>query len=123
LTAAQLSVQLKANFRSIDHITQQERWGFMTKSELVERLAKAGGVTKRQAQALMEGLVTTVVGSVKKGDPVKIPDLGTFRKVQSKARMGRNPQTGEPVKIPARKKVRFSVAKSFKVQVLGAAKK
>ena len=37
--------------------------------------------------------------------------------------MGRNPQTGEPVKIPARKKVRFSVAKSFKVQVLGATKK
>ena len=95
----------------------------MTKSQLVERLAKAGGVTKRQAQALMEGLVTTVVSSVKKGDPVKIPDLGTFRKVQSKARMGRNPQTGEPVKIPARKKVRFSVAKSFKVQVLGAVKK
>lgn len=91
----------------------------MTKSQLVERLAKAGGVTKKQAQALMDGLVSTVVGSVKKGEPVKIPDLGTFRKVQSKARMGRNPQTGEPVKIPARKKVRFSVSKSFKLQVLG----
>jgi DNA-binding protein HU-beta len=42
--------------------------------------------------------------------------------VQSKARMGRNPQTGEPVKIPARKKVRFTVSKSFKEQVLGAKK-
>lgn len=94
----------------------------MTKSQLVDRLAKAGGVTKKQAQALMDGLVSTVVGSVKKGEPVKIPDLGTFRKVQSKARMGRNPQTGEPVKIPARKKVRFSVSKSFKEQVLGARK-
>jgi nucleoid DNA-binding protein len=94
----------------------------MTKSQLVERLASAADVTKRQAQAMMEGLVTTIVSSVKKGDPVKIPDLGTFRKVQSKARMGRNPQTGEPVKIPARKKVRFSVAKSFKEQVLGAKK-
>jgi DNA-binding protein HU-beta len=94
----------------------------MTKSQLVERLAKSGGVTKRQAAALMEGLVLTVVGSVKKGEPVKIPDLGTFKKVQSKARMGRNPQTGEPVKIPARKKVRFSVAKSFKEQVLGGKK-
>jgi nucleoid DNA-binding protein len=85
-------------------------------------LAKAGGVSKKQATALMEGLVTTIVGSVKKGEPVKIPDLGTFKKVQSKARMGRNPQTGEPVKIPARKKVRFTVAKSFKEQVLGARK-
>ena len=94
----------------------------MTKSQLVERLAKAGDVTKKQAEAIMEGLVSTIVGSVKKGDPVKIPDLGTFRKVQSKARMGRNPQTGEPVKIPARKKVRFSVSKSFKEQVLGTKK-
>jgi DNA-binding protein HU-beta len=51
---------------------------------------------------------------------VKIPGLGTFRKVQTKARTGRNPQTGEPIKIPARKKVRFSVAKSFKESVLGA---
>jgi DNA-binding protein HU-beta len=50
---------------------------------------------------------------------VKIPGLGTFRKVQTKARMGRNPQTGEPIKIPARKKVRFSVAKTFKESVLG----
>ena len=66
--------------------------------------------------------VPAFISSVKKGEPVKIPDLGTFRKVQSKARMGRNPQTGEPVKIPARKKVRFTVAKSFKVSVLGAKK-
>jgi DNA-binding protein HU-beta len=94
----------------------------MTKSQLIERLAKAGDVTKKQAQAILDGLVSTVVSSVKKGDPVKIPDLGTFKKAQSKARMGRNPQTGEPVKIPARKKVRFTVAKSFKEQVLGAKK-
>lgn len=94
----------------------------MTKSQLVDKLAKIGDVTKKQAQIIMEGLVDTIVASVKKGDPVKIPDLGTFRKVQSKARMGRNPQTGEPVKIPARKKVRFTVAKSFKEAVLGAKK-
>jgi len=94
----------------------------MTKSQLVEKLAQSAAVTKKQAETLMEGLVTTIVGSVKKGDPVKLPGLGTFRKVQSKARMGRNPQTGEPVKIPARKKVRFTVAKSFKEQVLGAKK-
>jgi DNA-binding protein HU-beta len=94
----------------------------MTKSQLVERLAKAGGVTKKQAQALMDGLVSTVVASVKKGEAVKIQDIGTFRVRKSAARMGRNPQTGEPVKIPARKKVRFTVAKSFKEQVLGAKK-
>lgn len=94
----------------------------MTKAQLVQKLADAAGVNKKEAAALLEGLVSTVVKTVKKGDPVKIPDLGTFRKVQSKARMGRNPQTGEPVKIPARKKVRFTVAKSFKEAVLGARK-
>ena len=94
----------------------------MTKSQLVDKLAKSGGVNKRQAEAILESLVTTIVTSVKKGDPVKLPGLGTFKKVQSKARMGRNPQTGEPVKIPARKKVRFTVAKVFKEQVLGGKK-
>lgn len=94
----------------------------MTKSQMVEKLANAGEVTKKQAGAILEELVTMIVTSVKKGDPVKLPGLGTWRKVQTKARMGRNPQTGEPVKIPARKKVRFSVAKSFKEQVLGGKK-
>lgn len=94
----------------------------MTKSQLVEKLATASGVTKKQAQGMLDGLVGIIVGSVKKGDPVKLPGLGTFKKVQSKARMGRNPQTGEPVKIPARKKARFTVAKSFKEQVLGTKK-
>jgi DNA-binding protein HU-beta len=94
----------------------------MTKSQLVLKLSEGAEISKKQAGAVLESLVTLTVGSVKKGDPVKIPGLGTFRKVQTKARMGRNPQTGEPIKIPARKKVRFSVAKTFKESVLGAKK-
>ena len=90
----------------------------MTKAQLVERLAKAGGVNKKQAQVIIEALVSTIVASVKKDAPVKIANLGTFRKVESKARTGRNPQTGAPVKIPKRNKVRFTVAKSFKEAVL-----
>jgi DNA-binding protein HU-beta len=85
-------------------------------------LADAADVTKKQADTLLVSLVDLTVSSVKKGDPVKIPGLGIFRKVQTKARMGRNPQTGEAIKIPARKKVRFSVAKTFKDSVLGAKK-
>jgi DNA-binding protein HU-beta len=91
----------------------------MTKSQLVQRLAEAAELSKKQADAVLQKLVDVTVGSVRKGDPVKIPGLGTFRKVQTKARMGRNPQTGEQIKIPARKKVRFSVAKTFKEAVLG----
>ena len=91
----------------------------MTKSQLVQKLAEATELSKKQADAVLQKLVDVTVGSVRKGDPVKIPGLGTFRKVQTKARMGRNPQTGEQIKIPARKKVRFSVAKIFKESVLG----
>jgi DNA-binding protein HU-beta len=94
----------------------------MTKSQLVQKLADAADVTKKQADTLLVALVDLTVSSVKKGDPVKIPGLGIFRKVQTKARMGRNPQTGEAIKIPARKKVRFSVAKTFKDSVLGSKK-
>jgi DNA-binding protein HU-beta len=95
----------------------------MTKSQLLQKLADGAGITKKQSGQVLDTLVSLTVGSVRKGDPVKIVGLGTFRKVQTKARMGRNPQTGEPIKIPARKKVRFSVAKTFKEEVLGTKKK
>lgn len=94
----------------------------MTKSQLLEKLANSSDITKKQANAVLESLVGTVVGSVRKGEPVKIPGLGIFKKVKTKARMGRNPQTGDPIKIPARTKARFTMAKSFKDQVLGAKK-
>jgi DNA-binding protein HU-beta len=94
----------------------------MTKSQLLEKLATSSGITKKQANAVLESVVTIVVGSVRKSEPVKIPGLGIFKKVKTKARMGRNPQTGEPIKIPARTKARFTMAKSFKDQVLGVKK-
>jgi DNA-binding protein HU-beta len=94
----------------------------MTKAQLVTKLAEAGGVNRKQADQMLDFLTETVVKSVKKGESVKIPGLGIFRLRKMKARMGRNPQTGEPIKIPARKKVGFSVAKTFKESVLGKAK-
>ncbi len=94
----------------------------MTKSQLVQKLAEAVDLNKKQADTALQKLVEITIAAVRKGDAVKIPGLGTFRKVQTKARMGRNPQTGEAIKIPARKKVRFSVAKTFKESVLGGKK-
>ncbi len=94
----------------------------MTKSQLVQKLAEAVDLNKKQADTALQKLVEITITAVRKGDAVKIPGLGTFRKVQTKARMGRNPQTGEAIKIPARKKVRFSVAKTFKELVLGGKK-
>jgi len=94
----------------------------MTKTQLVGKLAEDSGISRKQAEAVIGALVDTVRKAVKKGDTVKIPDLGGWRLRSMKARMGRNPQTGEAIKIPARKKVRFSVAKTFKEAVLGAKK-
>jgi DNA-binding protein HU-alpha len=91
----------------------------MTKSQLVEKLAEAADLNKQQANQVLESLVDIVVTSVKAGDPVKIPGLGTFKKRETKARTGRNPQTGEEIQIPARTKAAFTVAKSFKEAVLG----
>jgi len=94
----------------------------MTKAQLVTKLAEAGGVSRKQADLMLDSLTELVVKSVKKAESVKIPGLGIFRLRKMKARMGRNPQTGEPIKIPARKKVGFSVAKTFKESVLGKTK-
>ena len=96
----------------------------MTKSEMVKKLAETwGGIPNRQADQNLTDLVDFIAKTVKKDKVLKIPNLGTFRLRQLKARTGRNPQTGEPIKIPARKKVGFTAAKVFKENILGAAKK
>ena len=91
----------------------------MTKAQLVSRLAEGTGASRKQIDDILGSMIDTVVKTVKKGESVKIPRLGIFRLRKMKARMGRNPQTGEPIKIPARKKVGFSVARAFKDKVLG----
>jgi DNA-binding protein HU-beta len=95
----------------------------MTKAQLVAKLAEGTGLRRKQLDGILASMTDTVVKTVKKGESVKIPGLGIFRLRKMKARMGRNPQTGEPINIPARKKVGFSVAKTFKEQVLGNSKK
>ena len=95
----------------------------MTKSELVTNLASSSGVPKKQVEQILDAVVENVVKTVRKGDSLKIPGLGIFRLRRLRARIGRNPQTGEPLKIPARKKVGFTVAKSFKETVLGTARR
>jgi len=92
----------------------------MTKTQLVEKLADATDLSKAQSAQVLDELSQIIVAAVKAGDPVKLPGLGTFKKRETKARQGRNPQTGEPIQIPARTKAAFSVAKAFKEAVLGA---
>ncbi|MEW5806492.1 MAG: HU family DNA-binding protein [Acidobacteriota bacterium] len=86
----------------------------MTKSELVEKLASEAKLEKKNTKLFLEALTKVVEKSIKKGDEVPLTGLGKFKVVKRKARMGRNPATGEAIQIPAKTVVKFSVAKALK---------
>ncbi len=86
----------------------------MTKEEFVAKLADAGDVTKRQADEMFSAFIGMITGSLRKGERVALPGLGVFSVVQKKARTGRNPATGQAIKIPARKAVKFSASSALK---------
>ena len=86
----------------------------MTKTELIQALSEAATLEKKQAKAFLESLTALVERNIKKGGEVPLKGLGKFRVVKRKARMGRNPATGEAIKIPAKTVVKFTVAKSLK---------
>jgi DNA-binding protein HU-beta len=88
----------------------------MTKSAIVAGVAEAVGVTKKQAGAAIEALVCMAYKGAQDG--FTIPGLGKLVLVNRKARMGRNPATGETIQIPAKKVVKFRVAKACKDVVL-----
>ena len=90
----------------------------MTKSLLVTLLAEKSGVTKIVANQILEALANTAVTETKKNGQFVIPGLGKLVKSQRKARMGRNPQTGATIKIPAKTVVKFRVAKACKDAVV-----
>ncbi len=95
----------------------------MTKSELVTKLAEEGKVTKRAATAILDGLVKTLLESLKGGEKIRIDGLGTFLVVDRKARTGVNPQTRAKIKIPATKAPAFRAAKALKEAVKPPVKK
>jgi DNA-binding protein HU-beta len=87
-----------------------------TKTQIVSDLAVAGDVTKKQAQAILENLVAQAYKGAKDG--FTIPGLGKLVVVKRKARMGRNPATGATIKIPAKKVLKFRIAKAAKDAIL-----
>jgi DNA-binding protein HU-beta len=89
--------------------------GEMTKAELVEAMAKDAGISKAKAAAALSAFFDGVTKALKKKDgKVTLVGFGSFSVVKRKARKGRNPQTGEPIKIKAKKVVKFSVGKKLK---------
>ncbi len=90
----------------------------MSKTALVRHLAEKNEITRAQVNGLLDALAGTAYQQAKLG--FTIPGLGKLVLVQRKARMGRNPATGEAIKIPAKKVVKFRIAKACKDAVLGA---
>jgi DNA-binding protein HU-beta len=90
---------------------------YMTKADLVEKMAKDAGISKAAAGKALDSFIDGVVKSVKKGNKVALVGFGTFSVAKRKARTGRNPQTGKPIQIPARKIPKFSAGKTFKQAV------
>ncbi len=89
----------------------------MTKAELVEVMANQAGLTKADAARALDAFMTGVTGALKKGKKVTLVGFGTFDVKKRPARMGRNPQTNEAVKIPARNVVSFKVGSKLKESV------
>jgi DNA-binding protein HU-beta len=86
----------------------------MTKTQLVRAMAEKLELTNKQSAAFFETLAETAVKETKKNGEFTIPGIGKLVKADRKARLGRNPQTGETIKIKARTVVKFRVAKAAK---------
>ena len=86
----------------------------MTKSELIDKMAKEAGISKVAAGTALNSFMDGVTKALKKKDgKVTLVGFGTFSKVHRKARKGRNPQTGAPIKIKARSVVKFKPGKKL----------
>ena len=85
----------------------------MNKSELVSQVAEEVGLTKTQANAALDAIIEAISKVLKKGDKVTLVGFGTFSVSKRAARKGRNPQTGETIKIKAKKVAKFKPGKEL----------
>ena len=92
----------------------------MTQSQIVQTLAEKCEVTKKVSQALLAARDETAISEVKKNGVFVLPGIGRLVRVERKARMGRNPATGEAIKISAKKVVKFRIAKAAKEAIVPA---
>jgi len=95
----------------------------MTKSEIIAELAETNGFTKKQVVAFMESLTDMAYRETKKKEKFLLPGFGFLKLIKRAARTGRNPATGATIKIPAKKVVKFTLAKACKDAILPPAKK
>ena len=89
----------------------------MTKTDLVNVVAAEAQLNKKQAEAAVNGIITAITGALKDGDKVQLIGFGTFEVKAVAEREGRNPKTGETIKIAATKKPAFTASKALKDEV------
>jgi DNA-binding protein HU-beta len=92
----------------------------MTKSQIASSLAETAGISKKQSAGYLEAMANLAYKQAK--NSFTIPGIGKLVLVNRKARIGRNPATGEEIQIPAKKVVKFRVAKAAKDAILGPKK-
>jgi DNA-binding protein HU-beta len=90
---------------------------FMNKAELIAKVADDAGVTKTQANAALDSFIEAVTKTLKGGGKVTLVGFGTFSVSKRAARNGRNPQTGEVIKIKARKVAKFKAGKELSAKM------
>jgi integration host factor subunit beta len=86
----------------------------MTKAELVEDVARAAELTKKDAERLVEIVFESIIGTLNSGEKIELRGFGSFRVRERGARRGRNPKTGDPVDIPAKRVPYFKPGKELK---------
>lgn len=86
----------------------------MNKQDLVSKVASASGLSKTDAERAIDATIKSITDTLKKGDEVRLIGFGTFAVVDRPATEGRNPRTGEPLKIPATRLPKFRAGKGLK---------
>ena len=89
----------------------------MNKRDLIAQIALDTGVTKSSAGAAIDSLLETITKALKKGDAITFVGFGTFKTTQRRARLAKNPRTGDAIRIPKRRVVRFTAGKALKSAV------
>ncbi|MCK4250757.1 HU family DNA-binding protein [candidate division WOR-3 bacterium] len=86
----------------------------MTKAELIDKIAAKADISKKAANVALNTFVDSVTSALKKGDRVSLVGFGTFSVAKRKARIARNPRTGEKINVPARKAPKFKAGRELK---------
>ncbi len=90
----------------------------MTKGEMLTEIAEKTGISKKQVSGVLDAYMETIIKTLKKDKKVKLPGLRILAVKNRKARVGRNPMTGETIQIPAKRVVKMRIAKDLKAAVL-----